>query len=81
MADAGYLIEWVMFDTRDEQVTHAYVAIKALGDCPIGVQGWHYKAFPSRVPTVDILQKHAHEMVLWPLKAPPWNFDRERNER
>ena len=77
MANAGYFYEWVMFDTTDEQITHCYVSLRATGDCPIGVQGWHYKAFPARIPTADILTKEIHEAVLWPQKAPPWEWRRE----
>lgn len=81
MANSGYLHEWLMFDTRDEQVTHVYIALRATGDSPIGVQGWHYKAFPARVPTTEILSNHIHEAVLWPQKAPPWEWDQRQNYR
>ena len=79
MADSGYLYEWLFVDTRDEQVTHVYVALRATGDSPLGVQGWHYKAFPARVPTIDILKNHISEAVMWPQQAPPWQFERERD--
>lgn len=72
MADASYEFQRLMIDTTDEQVTHVYVLLAARGDCPVGVQGWHYKAFPARVPSVQILTEHIHEVVLWPLQAPPW---------
>jgi hypothetical protein len=76
MSDAGYLFKWLMVDTSDEQVTHVYVLLEATGDCPIGTQGWHYKAFPARVSTVEILQKWIADVVLWPLHAPPWEMRR-----
>ena len=78
MADSGYFYEWLMFDTTDEQVTHVYVSLRATGDSPIGVQGWHYKAFPARIPTIDILKNEIGNAVMWPQHAPPWNYDRER---
>jgi len=77
MADAGYQFKWLMVDTSDEQVTHVYVWLEALGDCPVHVQGWHYKAFPARVSTVEVLQKHLGDVVLWPLNAPPWEKRRD----
>jgi len=79
MADSGYFYEWVMFDTRDLDITHCYVALQATGDSPIGVQGWHYKAFPARIPTVEIMQNHIQNAVMWPQKAPPWDWDAERD--
>ena len=78
--DSSFSYQWLMVDTRDEQVTHVYVALEAHGDSPIGVQGWHYKAFPARIPTIDILKNEIAGAVLWPQAAPPWNFDRERDK-
>lgn len=73
MADASY-------DIREErcvidpEITHVYVFLEARGDCPIGVQGWHYKPFPASIPVVDIMAKHmwagGDDPVLWPQKAP-----------
>lgn len=71
MANATSTIEEVRFDLRDEQITHVYVLSRAGGDAPIGVQGWHYKAFPARIPMVEILTPHyISDYLLWPLKAP-----------
>lgn len=71
MADSSYTMNEIRFDVRDEQVTHCYVLCDAEGDSPIGVQGWHYKAFPARIPVAEILLKYLGDVVLWPLKAPP----------
>ena len=71
MANATSTIEEVRFDLRDEQITHVYVLSRGSWDAPIGVQGWHYKAFPARIPMVEILTpQHIGDYLLWPLKAP-----------
>ena len=71
MANATSTIEEVRFDLRDEQITHVYVLSRGSWDAPIGVQGWHYKAFPARVTMVEILTpQHIGDYLLWPLKAP-----------
>jgi hypothetical protein len=63
----------------DDDLTYVYVLCEALGDCPIGVQGWHFKAFPASLSTVDILTKKMwvdgkdSDPVLWPQKAPERN--------
>lgn len=72
MGKAGYNFQWLMIDTTDPEITHFYVLLEALGDCPIGVQGWHYKTFPARVPSIEIITNHLHEAVLWPQVSPPW---------
>lgn len=78
MANSSYLYEWLMVDVSDEQITHVYVSLRAVGDCPDGVQGWHYKAFPARTTTEEILKNHIHEAVTWPQKAPPWQYIRSK---
>ena len=70
MANATATIQEIRFDVRDEQMTHVYVLVRAGGDAPIGVQGWHYKAFPARITAVQILVEHFRDHLLWPLKAP-----------
>ncbi len=63
----------------EEELTHCYVAVDALGDCPLGVKGWHHKAFGKSKSAVDILNgKDFPEHVLWPQEAPP---DRGQKER
>jgi hypothetical protein len=63
-------IRQVRFVIEDE-LTHCYVAVEAIGDCPLGVQGWHYKAFGKSQSAVDILQGDFKNHVLWPQEAPP----------
>lgn len=55
----------------DPQITEVYVAVRVVGDCPLGVQGWHYKAFPSRMSVLEIMNNGGLEdHLLWPQKAP-----------
>jgi hypothetical protein len=74
MGKASVLYQEIRFDVRDPDLTQVYVAIEARGDCPVQVQGWHHKTFPSRIPTLEIMQKMFggdDDPVLWPLNAPP----------
>lgn len=68
----AYYREWRF--VIDDDLTHAFVWIDAIGDCPLGVQGWHYKAFPTSVPVQQILVeafKTGDERPIdWPQKAP-----------
>ena len=50
-------IKKVLFVIEDKE-TQCYVAVSAVGDCPIGVQGWHYKSFNPSISVVDILKEH-----------------------
>jgi hypothetical protein len=62
------------FDVRDPHQTHVYVYIRAEGDCPHMIQGWHHKAFPASMSTMDIMQslwKDDIDPLSWPLQAPP----------
>ena len=71
MANSTCEIVEIRFDVRDAQITHCYVLVMASYDAPIGVQGWHYKAFPARIPVSEILTPaHFEDHLLWPLKAP-----------
>lgn len=56
----------------DDEITHAYVLCEAIGDCPLGVQGWHYKAYPASVAIDEIVTEAfaKDDPVLWPQKAP-----------
>ena len=61
-----------------DDMTHVYVLCKADGDCPLGVQGWHYKVFPPHYSAAQILDMmfmsksplKGDDPVLWPQKAP-----------
>lgn len=70
MSYAGSVIREMRFVIEDE-LTHVYVAVDALGDCPLGVQGWHYKVFPASKSAVDILRSpDFSDHLLWPQEAP-----------
>lgn len=75
MADTLIAYQEVRFDVRDEQITHCYVFVENLSrDGMIGVEGWHHKAFPASMSTLDIMQAWAagqDNPLLWPLQAPP----------
>jgi len=62
------IIKKVLFVIEDKE-TQCYVAVSAAGDCPIGVQGWHYKSFDPPIPIVNILKEH-FDYLTWPLSAP-----------
>ena len=54
------------------ELTDCYVLAAAHGDSPIGVQGWHHKAFPPSKSCQDILGTFVQEApILWPQAAPP----------
>lgn len=70
MGWAGARVDEVRFVIRDG-FTEAYVLVHALGDAPLGTQGWHYKVFPKEMAVADILASRDFlDHVLWPLKAP-----------
>jgi hypothetical protein len=70
MGTCKSVIRKVLFVFEDE-LTHCYVAVDAIGDCPIGVQGWHHKVFPASMNAVQIMQsREFYDHVLWGLEAP-----------
>jgi len=66
---ASYDMTEVRFIIKPD-FTECYVYCEAHGDCPIGVQGWHYKVFPKKVPIIDIVKIYVIECILWPQKSP-----------
>ncbi len=58
----------------EDELTQVYVLCEALGDCPIGVQGWHHKTFPTSKTVVDIITESFSEggesPIFWAQKAP-----------
>jgi hypothetical protein len=74
MANTVIAYEEIRFDVRDEQITHAYVLIRNVSnDGTLGVEGWHYKAFPARMSVSDIMDEWKagkEDPLLWPQKAP-----------
>lgn len=70
MAWAGQKYREVRLVIEDE-LTQCYVLIEALGDCPLGVQGWHHKTFPPSMNCVQIIESMGKDdPVLWPQNAP-----------
>jgi hypothetical protein len=57
----------------EDELTRCYVLVNALGDCPLGAQGWHYEVFPKSKSVLDIMTEWKDgkfDPVIWPLKAP-----------
>ena len=54
----------------DKELTHVYCLVKATGDCPLGVHGWHYKAFPGSMPVITIVNQELGDHLLWTQKSP-----------
>ena len=67
----------------EKDLTHCYVAVDAVGDCPIGVQGWHHRAFPASLSAKKILESPEFgDYLLWAQEAPDHRSDRaERYEQ
>lgn len=79
MSYAGMSVRWVHCDVSDSDLTNVWVMVDAHGDCPIGVQGCHFKAFPARMSMLDIMQsKDFLDHVMWPLDAPPFTYEPAR---
>ncbi len=55
MGKCGVKYKEMRFVIKDE-LTHAFVLIDAIGDCPLGLQGWHHKAFRASIAVIDIMQ-------------------------
>jgi len=74
MANTVIAYQEIRFDVRDEKLTHVYVLIDNLSrDGLLGVQGWHYKAFPASTSVMEIMElwaNGAEDPLMWPQKAP-----------
>jgi len=59
----------------EENHTDMYVRCEAQGDCPLGVQGWHFKCFPGQ-DSIEILlwkafgPQNEESPIMWPQKSP-----------
>lgn len=71
MGNATFFYDELRFDTRDPDVTHVYVFLRGEGDCPHFVHGWHHKAFPCSVTTLEI------QTQLWNGETNPLTWERE----
>lgn len=75
MGEASMTYREVRFLIHDHSV-ECYVFIEAHGDCPIGIQGWHYKHFVDGVEraVIDlplIIKDYVNDACMWPQQAPP----------
>jgi hypothetical protein len=72
MSKATVTYKEIRFTGLDTELTHCFVLLEAGGDCPIGVQGWHYKAFPPSKSVGEIIESlPSDDPILWPQMAPP----------
>jgi hypothetical protein len=70
MGKCGAEVQEVRF-VFEKELTQVYVLVRAIGDCPIGVQGWHHKTFPASKTALDILQNDLpKDYLLWGQEAP-----------
>ncbi len=75
MAWAGMLYKELRFIIEDD-LTEVYIAIEALGDSPLGVQGWHHKTFSKKYSVLDLMKmweardEKFGDPVLWEKDAP-----------
>lgn len=70
MGRCATIVEEIRFKIQDS-FTECFVYVRAEGDCPHMVQGWHYKAFGKEIPVSAIMTpEHFDDHLLWPLNAP-----------
>jgi hypothetical protein len=58
----------------EPELLQVYVAMDAVGDCPLGIQGWHHKTFPASVNAQEVMQlwhDGKEDPVMWSQDAPP----------
>lgn len=73
MANSGINYQRIIIDVTDPELTKCWVFIQALGDSPIGVHGWHFKAFGASVTSYHVMKKWAdgeEDPLMWPQAAP-----------
>jgi hypothetical protein len=75
MANSTYGMDEIRLNVADPDRTDVYVYLSPGVDCPHFVAGWHYKAYPARMTTLEIhsllCTTADHDPVMWPRKAPP----------
>jgi len=74
MGKCSITVNQIRFIIKPE-ITHCYVAMDAVGDCPLGLQGWHKRSFPASTSCPDILEGIRTGAIeapeLWGQEAPP----------
>ena len=75
MADCKVYYDEIRFDVRDDNSTHVYCYVSAVGDCPHMVQGWYHREYPAAIPTVkimeDLFSSIEDDPMRWEKKTPP----------
>lgn len=56
MASCAVVYKEVRFVIEDE-LTHCYIRIDAIGDCPHMMAGWYHKVFPQSKSAIQILNE------------------------
>jgi hypothetical protein len=73
MGNCSTFFDELRFDVRDPGTTHVYAFFRGEGDCPHTIHGWHHKAFPSSLPSLDIvklLYDGEENPMVWEREAP-----------
>jgi hypothetical protein len=73
MGNCSTFFDELRFDVRDPAATHVYAFVRAEGDCPHFVYGWHHKAYPKSMPTLEItrlIAEGTEDMMTWEREAP-----------
>lgn len=73
MGKCSTFFDELRLDVRDPEATHVYAFVRAEGDCPFFVYGWHHKAFAKSLPTLEIyklIAEGTEDMMTWERGAP-----------
>lgn len=71
MANSTVTFKEIRFVGLDTDLTHCFVLCEAGGDSPLGVQGWHHRAYPAEKSVLDIVASLAKDdPVMWPQASP-----------
>lgn len=71
MANSTVTYKEIRFTGLSSELTHCFVLCEASGDSPLGVQGWHHKAFPASKSVLDIVGSLGKDSpVMWPQAHP-----------
>ena len=69
-APAGFVVHELRF-VLEEHRTRVFAWLRAVGDVPPTVQGWHGVDFPPTMSVAEIIVRHMGEVAAWPNAAPP----------
>lgn len=74
MGDCHTYYDEIRISVRDPELTECWIFVRGVGDCPFQFLGWHYKAFPSSLTSLDVLRlwiEGKEDPILWERKDPP----------